>query len=432
MINYKEFLKIIALNNSTILCGNGLSINFDKNFRTNDLINRLYSTHCYIKSNVDFDVCANAIYKKSLIQNYNNTLDFLDMINNKKDFECLFADAIKFAILLTDNKAALLWLDENGFNSRLTFGLKHLDLVFSIVQQARENGSMYVNYEYWTVLIYYILALKNIPEIIFTLDESNIFIAATLKGAKLSLINDTINGTNLYIDTSANGLYTYLRFLFTSNILLEGNSYNVEKLHYWKKYDIDKISNFFSNFNYLITTNYDLLLENITHRSVAHLHGYFSREKKRVLSQSLGIFYNNIRYDLSTAVIGDYFLSKTFLQITAKTASKQPQNSCIENYDEILKRILLINKSNAIVIFGLNMDNDFHILRDLQIFLGTSGVSNPIVIYCFFNDNDKDSFLKAWDSCLTYSKDLCNNIKEKFIVLTMDSQEIISNNFKLL
>lgn len=40
------------------------------------------------------------------------------------------------------------------------------------------------------------------------------------------------------------------------------------------------------------------------------------------------------------------------------------------------------NKSNVVMIFGLNIDNDYHILRSIQVHLAK--LKNPQIIYCYF------------------------------------------------
>ena len=76
-----------------------------------------------------------------------------------------------------------------------------------------------------------------------------------------SKTNEEFNRTALLLKVANNGVYTYLRLLFSSNIILNGDSLNVRQLKRWNSYDISKIKEFFLCFNYLMTTNYDLLLE---------------------------------------------------------------------------------------------------------------------------------------------------------------------------
>lgn len=351
----------------------------------------------------------------------------LKVIRNEKDFTSIFTGAVDFANSVITNQRALDWLDENNYKSTLVFGLSRIDLVFSISEQAKQNGDIFVNYEYWSVLIYYILALQGAPTNIYAFDKSNIFVNAVLLGST-NIFHDNTH-ENIILNVACNGLYTYLRFLFTSNILLGGKSYNVTELENWNLYDTQIIKSFLSNFNYLITTNYDQLLEHLTERQAAHLHGSYSRDKKRIMSESLGISYNGIRYDLTSAVIGDYFLAKTFLSVVTGLSAKSPQNTPIETYSQILDRIIRDKKSNLIVIYGLNIDNDYHLLRDIQIYLGENYIQNPQIIYCYYSEYDRDSFISAYKKCLSYSIELTKSIQDNVVVSVMSSKKISENIF---
>ena len=128
-------------------------------------------------------------------------------------------------------------------------------------------------------------------------------------------------------------------------------------------------------------------------------------------------------------MIGDYFLSKSFLQIVSEQASKQPQNSEIEIYGQILERIIKEKQSEVIVIFGLNMDNDFHILRDIQIFLKAGKIKSSHIIYCYFNEDDKNSFINGYDACITYSKELSDFVRNIIKVSIIDSKQLIEKVF---
>lgn len=428
-ISFNELMEEVVNVTSAFLCGNGFSINFDDDYKAQNLVKRLFSTHCYLKGYGSYDIISNKSYKFALNENYKATKKIIDKINCEKAFLDLFSDAVSFARSIVENESVIFWLNDNEFNSKLTFGLSHLDLVRSIVSQANSNGDLYVNYEYWTVLIYYILALKNAPPELYSFDTRNLFVSAVLAGSTYSLFKENENGKNLFPDSAINGMFTYLRFLFTANILLDGNSYGVTKLQKWDTYNINIIKSFLNKFNYLMTTNYDMLLENISSQKVYHLHGCYSKQKKRVMSQSLGVYYNLVRYDLSTAVIRDYFLSKSFLQIVSKLAAKEKQNSNIEIYGEILEKIIKENRSQLIVVFGLNMENDFHIFRDIQFLLESVKNQNPHIVYCYFSEDDKTSFIHGYDACITYSTELCDFVRNNIKVSIIDSRQIIQNIF---
>lgn len=430
-ISYNDFVKEIANNKSTFLCGNGFSINFDRKFSPSGLSSSLYSTHCHLKSFQHYDVMANNNYKEMMLNNYKCTISVINEISTESDFVAFFYDAVNFAHAIVDDLTVLNWLEENNYNLKMTFGLQQLDLVKEIVFQADNYGALSVNYEYWTVLIYYALALKNAPVDIFVLDVNNKFVKAVLAGNSISQKrpNSINNGMEIFGEVVTNGMHIYLRLLFSSNILLCGDSVNVQKLENWNLYSIDTVDNFLANFDYLMTTNYDLLLEKITQRNVYHLHGGYTTDKKRVLYESLGVTYNGVRYDLSTIIVGDYFLAKSFYQITAKLASKNMINSQIQIYADMIKEIVCDGKSNVVVIFGLGVDNDYHILRDIQVQLEAGNTNNPHIIYCYYSDQDKNKFIESYQKCITYSNQLSEYVKNEISVSVIDSKEIIDKLF---
>jgi hypothetical protein len=133
--------------------------------------------------------------------------------------------------------------------------------------------------------------------------------------------------------------------------------------------------------------------------------------------------------DEFTHYMGLDFIAKTFLQNASKNSAKQPQNSTIETYGDILKKVIVENHSEVITIFGLNMDNDFHILRDIQIFFEEAKIKEPEIIYCYYNENDKSSFINIYDACITYSEELCSYVRDNIKVSFLDSKQIIENVF---
>jgi hypothetical protein len=429
-ISYNEFLKYVSNTKSAFLCGNGFSINFDERYRLSNLVDRLYEVHCYLyntPSNHTYTIESNKKFKEALKQNYKNTLKVMSHIKSKQNFEQFFEDAINFAYSITKNIDVINWIKANNYNPTLKFELSSLDLVYNIISQSEKYGTMYVNYEYWTILIYFVLVLQNIPSSVYTLNQNNMFVKAVIYGNSNTdkVLDTTKDGAfQIFSMCVINGVYTYIRFLFTTTILLNGDSFNTFKLKNWNKYDLSVLNEFLSNFNSLITTNYDMILENITQRSVNHLHGSYSKQKRCIFSQSLGVYYNLIRYDLSAPIIGDYLIAKSFLPPAIKLSNKFPFNFKTELYDKQLERIIASHENNTIVIFGLNIDNDYHIIRSIQFNL--SKLNNPHIIYCYFNDNDKDSFLENYKKCITYSPEINSNVNNIKISL-IDSKEIIRN-----
>lgn len=429
-LSYDDFITEIANNKSAFICGNGFSINFDSSYSASNLAKSLFNTHYHIKSFAKYESCGNNKYKEIMKSNYKSAMRVINRINNEKDFISLFDDAIKFAQALLQDDIILSWLNDNGYNMRLTFGLEQLDLMAKIVEQAKRYGVLNVNYEYWTIIIYYIIVMSKSPNNIFEIDKNNKFVQAVLAG-NVSPIEHKESGTDLFISAVTNGMYIYLRFLFAGNILLKGKSYDVTKLDNWEKYDTNVINSFLSNFDYLVTTNYDMILETLTQKDVFHLHGCYFKTKKVFLYETLTLTYDLKDFDLSTIIIGDFFLSKSFYQLTAKMANSKFPNTPTKVYSDILEDVIKTKKSNIIVIFGLNVDNDYHILRNIQIELEAGGVKNPHIIYCYYSDNDLDSFKKSYEECITYSDYLSDYVKNNIRVSVVDSKELKEIIFKL-
>lgn len=256
-IFYDDMMKIITENKSTFLCGNGFSINFDDRYKCKNLMSSLYATHNHIINNSDFKVNATKEFNTILLKNYENLIREVSKIQTEKEFISIFDDAVEFARTITDNHNVFKWLQSNADNN-LTCGFSISELINIIVSQANatESKSMEVNYEYWTILIYCVIIMKNAPKEIYVLDEQNVFVKLVLIGGRY-----TLKGSAVYNDTITNGMYTYFRFLFAGNILLQGDSFNVKCLKNWDSYNFSILNKFLSHFDFLMTTNYDRILE---------------------------------------------------------------------------------------------------------------------------------------------------------------------------
>ena len=291
IITYDEFNEIIFNNKASLLCGNGFSINFDERYKWDNLVNSLYSTHINLPSHYSFNVISNDIYKAVLSNNFKNVMKIIKRMRTKQQFYSIFVDAVDFLHTILDNTEAMEWFEINA-NKNLTFDFSISELLNNIKEQSNCKNLDGVNYEYWTVLIYCVIAMQKAPAELYSLNSENIFVKLVLAGGQF-----TIGNNDLFSNTITNGMYTYFRLLFAGNILLKGDSFHVELLQNWDKIDHDKINDFTNNFNSLLTTNYDNILDKITGRQVYHLHGKYLKEPQRVLGMSLGMQYNAIRYD---------------------------------------------------------------------------------------------------------------------------------------
>lgn len=420
---------ITSSTNSSLLCGNGLSINFEPQLTLNSLGENLYRTHTHIVKFSDYKVVTPKM-KAVLLPNYKATIKYLErVIHNSKDFLALFSDAVNFAKSIC-NPVVIEWITDNKFNAKLVMGFGPLDYVTDLIKQAESSSSVFnVNYEYWTILIYFALVLAHAPTNVYISPEENKLVKAVAIGAEQSLEIGSNSQSDYICKACENGMFTYLRLLLATNILLVGNGYNVELMSKWNFFQKDTLKPFFALFNHVITTNYDLLIEKLTGNEVSHLHGCYTRQRQTVLGQSLGVFIDAVRYDLSSILIGDYFVAKSFYATTAYVAQKSSLNTKINFYNEVLKQIIEKGKSDTVAIFGLNVNNDYHILRDLHIFLYQSGLPKANIIFCYFSEADRAAFMEAYESCITYSEELNKYVRERISTFTMDSHSILQRFF---
>lgn len=425
-ITIEQFLNLIEESATPgLICGNGLSINFEPNLTLKQLGKNMYEAHMHV---IKFGNYNSRI--EAFKSNYSATIKYLKKsIHNRTDFIALFEDAIEFAKSI-DTPLVCEWIRSNGFSSKLVMGFGPLDYVFQLLKQAESSDTVLdINYEFWSILIYFALVLNEAPSAVYSFNEKNRFIQAVLCGGQSTVGYSQRNQSTYLAKTCENGMFTYLRLVLSTNILLVGNGYHVEQMSRWNVYQKDELNIFFGLFRSIATTNYDLLIENLTNRPVSHLHGCYTREKRAAFYQSLGVFVDAIRYDLSSILIGDYFVAKSSYAITAHMAQKFSANTKIEDCYQILERIIVKEKTDTVVIFGLNINNDFHILRNLQIYFEQSGIKHAQIIFCYFNQEDKATFESACESCITYSDELNAYIRNHISTYTIDSQRILERFF---
>ncbi len=425
-LSYNELMSIVKTHKAALICGNGLSINFDEGYMAGKLSERLFETHCHIIKNYDYDVFGDTKYNAALKENVKGTFDALGQIKSQDNFNWLFSSALAFAKSIVGSEKVLNWLNTSGNNLGLTFGLSPITLLETIVAQADKYDIFNVNYEHLTILIYFVIALKKAPQEIYRFDITNLFVQAVSWGCRYRFTKQQGNGDALQ-NAIISGMFAYYRFLYASNILMNGKSYHVEQLQNWNGIDRQSLSAFLNMFDFVMTTNYDKILDNISSQKIHHLHGEFSMDRNIVLHQTLGVKYGLTRYDISTILIGDYFLSKAFLPNSASLAMGTGNNSKYDFYSKILEKTIRGAHTEAIVKLGLNIENDYHILRYLQILLESGGVKSPKIIYCYYTEADKDSFLGSYDKCITYSTELSEFVRNNISVYVVKSQDVLNH-----
>lgn len=430
-LTLSEFEKLTSDTNSSIICGNGFSINFDNRLSMNNLGKSLYRAHCTWKTHSNYKIISNAAFEDGLKTNYNGAKRTISRINSEQDLENFFKCAITFACQIVEDGNTVKWLSDNGFNSKLVFGFSQIDILNELISQAKTKSLLCANYEYWSLVVYFVLALANAPNDVYILDKTNIFVDAVLTGNQYSFTKQysKLSGSSITAETVINGVSIYLRFLFAINILIDGSGVNISEFSNWDRLNISKINELFSKFDHLLTTNYDLLIENITSRTVRHLHGEYSKNENVVFYQSMSVLLGMIKFDLSTIIVGDYFGGKTFFMNTAQNCAGKFPNSSIQFYSKILEDIIRKAKTKTIVLFGLCADNDYHIIRDIQVFLGLEKTQNAEIVFCYYDEYAKSGFLDVYEKCITYSSELNDFVRNNIKLSLICSKEILCKYF---
>lgn len=227
----------------------------------------------------------------------------------------------------------------------------------------------------------------------------------------------------------SNGFNTYYRMLFATAILCSGKAVNFSKLSNLSTLKLDKIKSFLDNFKVLLTLNYDHILENMSMRPVQHIHGqYVLNEKEYVYYQSLGVGLNLETYvSFSDLLIGDYFTNKTFAGIV-NVMNKNSINKRTDNIVRIVGNCMEKDKVEVVVIFGMNIDNDQHIIRDAMLRFSDMRSKNVKIIYCYFTEEDRDTFNEQYESSITFRKDVSYRVKETEL-LYIRTQDILKEYF---
>lgn len=424
-ITNKELENIILKQPSAFLCGNGFSINFDNDFA--NIYDRLYEAHKLLLHSGKYDVKANNLFKKVFKDNYKNVCKYV-YTYKQKDIEEVFLSGVDFAESIIKNEDLLKKLDDMGYIHKLVFGKSELDLIKSIARVGKKRGYKFVNIEYWSILIYMFFAINEIDSEKYALHSNNEFITLIKVGYinKNKIVTET---DDIHQFALSNGFNTYYRMLFATAILCNGKAVNFSKLSNLSNLKLDKIKSFLDNYNVLLTLNYDHILENISMRPVQHIHGqYVLNEKEYVYYQSLGVGLNLETYvSFSDILIGDYFTNKTFAGIV-NVMNKNPINKRTDNIVRIVGNSMKKDKVAVVVIFGMNIDNDQHIIRDVMLRFSDMSSKNVKIIYCYFTEEDRDTFNEQYESSITFRKDVSYRVKETEL-LYIKTQDILKEYF---
>lgn len=421
--------KKISEQRCAFICGNGFSINFDKEFST--IYENLYSAHKDLIYNSQFKVKSNKAFTKKCNENYKSVLRHLRYFSEEKLLN-IFEDAVLFAESIKANSELIDEFWDRGIISKLTFGFSELEPLEQICKVSREKGIRYVNIEHWTILIYFYAAIKNMKPSYYHFPNNNSFITVLKHGDKNNtrLIHADNEKAIFQEDVIFNGFTTYFKMLFSIAIFSKGKAVKFNELDNLDNLDTEKLKQFLNRFDVLVSLNYDKIMESILDKNVEHLHGEFILNKEEyVYNQSYGLSFDDGYVSFSDILIGDYFIFKSFLPIVNNlSATKNTFNKKTLNFGDKITKLIKGNSISTVLIFGMNVENDYHVIRNLMLAFYDSGVTNPNIIYSYFNEKEKQEFSKELDNVITFNKEVseyCRNITVSYV----QTQQILASYY---
>ncbi|MGG0663388.1 hypothetical protein ABE042_04690 [Viridibacillus arvi] len=414
-------------NTCAFLVGNGFSMNFDSDFA--DIYSRLYTSHKDVLHKTIYDVNAeNNNFTKKYKRNYKLVIQHLRNISEAQLLG-IFEDALIFAEHVRSDNQIVKSLWDSGKISKLTFGLSEIDILNSICEVGRDKGIKYVNIENWTILIYFYFAIKSLDAQDFQFPNQNSFITVVEKG-NTNFIR-LIPEDPVFENVITNGFATYYRMLFSVAIFAQGKAMDTSLLENINDLNIPSIKEFLNKFDTLISLNYDSIMESVAAKPVEHLHGEYVKGKKEyTLHQSLGMKFNDEYVSFSDLLIGDYFIFKTRLHISNVLSSiRNPLNKQTSYSSKNLELIVQKKRIDTIVIFGMNIENDQHVLRNIMLSFYEAKQTNPEIIYCYFSPQEKEEFGKEFDEVITFSEEV-SQYSKNIKVSCIRTQDVLKEFFK--
>lgn len=423
-ISILEFNEHITKYKTAFLCGNGFSMNFDSGFGT--IYENLFTSHRAVIYNSTFDVKSNKAFTRKCNENFKSVKQYLRNISEDTLYE-IFDDALIFAETIIENSKLIDEMWYKKIITRLVFGLSQIDIVNRICEIGRSKGIKFVNIEHWTILIYFYFAIKQMNSEYYEFPENNSFLTILKVGDK-SIVRLLPTEDQLNENVVFNGFTTYYRFLFSIAIFSNGKAFDLSMLSNIKNLDLDGIKKFLNKFDLLLSLNYDKIMEKVTDKPVEHLHGEFVKDKSEyVYCQSYGLQYDKGYVSFSDILIGDYFIFKSFLPVVHNLS----KNSFEKKMQFPVKKIemLIKNRSiNSVIIFGMNIENDQHVLRNLMLAFYHSQQLHPHIIYCYFNPEEKKDFEEQYQAVITFSDDV-NKYARNINVSYLKTQEVLKEYF---
>ena len=428
VISLQSFDNLLKSDKISFLCGNGLSLNFDKDFL--NIYDNLYIAHKNVIKNASYKIKSNSSFKRKCNENYKSTMQYIRAFDEKQLMK-IFHDALKFAELIAQDDELIRGLKEKKKIYELVFGINHIDIVKVICEASKRSGIKSVNIENWTILIYMYFAIKETGYhgLKHLTDNSFIKILEIGNTSRVKLINDTKSSYELHEKVILNGFTTYYRFLFSTAILANGKAVNFEMLENVRNLEVQKIKVFLNKFELFLTLNYDNIADSLYDKDVHHLHGEFVTDSEEyVYGQSLGINTANGYVSFSDILIGDYFTFKTLLPGINQLANSNKHNKRVVSFSEKMESLMSDNEIQTVVIFGMNIENDHHVLRNIMLSFYSISQRSPHIVYCYFSDEERKQFENAFQEVITFREDV-SEYSRAIKVSYLKTQEILKAYF---
>ena len=129
----------------------------------------------------------------------------------------------------------------------------------------------------------------------------------------------------------------------------------------------------------------------------------------------------------SDILIGDYFTNKTFAGMI-NAMNKNPINKKVPSIVKIVGNCMERNEIEVMVIFGMNIDNDQHIIRDVMLRFSDMPSKDVKIVYCYFTEEDRDIFSEQYEASITFRKDVSYRVKQTEL-LYIKTQDILQAYF---
>lgn len=438
-ISLSDLNKILANDTNMFISGNGFSINFDKGFY--NIYDNLENAHKNVIHKTKYEINSGRAFKKKYYDNFESVMRYVRFYK-KKDIEKIFEDGVEFSTSIINNKKLLALFNKKNALTSLTFGMSELDMLKELQSIGSKKGYKYINIEYWTILVYFYYVIKYLPtEGIYEFPGNNSFLTLVKLGdsSNIKLIEDENITSYAMAETISNGFSTYYRLLFINATFNNGKAIHATKLDNFGEIHKDKLKEFLSKFHSLSTLNYDNILESIIDKEINYLHGKFNiGTKSYVYNQSIQILYENLIVDASDIIIGDYFIYKTQVPVinrlsASKSLGKRNVNKEVEYVGDIIRNEIEKYGINNISLFGVNVINDYHILRNIMIELyfayEANRIKDPKIIYFYYSEESKKEFESTFERVITFSDELNDFVRDIIEVYFVSTKEVLSEYF---